>query len=75
MQSRNKENENKQLKIMQKLIKLLQLVLIGSVLISTLALSIVHFQPTIFQFLMSALINSLVGAVVLLSYKELKNED
>lgn len=59
---------------MQKLIKLFQLVLIGSVLISTLTLSIVHFQLTILQFLMSVLINSLVGAALWISYKELKNE-
>lgn len=75
MQSRNKENENKQLKIMKKLIKLFQLVLAGSALICTLTLSIVHFQPTILQFLVSVLINSLVGALVMLSYKELKNEE
>ena len=75
MQSRNKENENKQLKIMQKLIKLFQLVLAGSALICTLALSIVNFQPTICYLLVSGLFNSLVGALVWLSFKELKNEE
>lgn len=60
---------------MQKLIKLFQLVLTGSALICTLTLSVVHFQPTVWQFIMSALINSLVGALVWLSFKELKNED
>lgn len=60
---------------MQKLIKLFQLVLTGLALICTLTLSVVHFQPTVLQFLVSVLINSLVVALVWLSYKELKNED
>ena len=60
---------------MQKLIKLFQLVLAGSALICTLTLTFVHFQPTITHFLVSVLFNTLVGALVWLSYKELKNED
>ena len=60
---------------MQKLIKLFQLVLTVSALICTITLSVVHFQPTAGWFLVSVLINSLVGALVLLSFNEYKNED
>ena len=72
------EKEIRQIKTtieMNKLIKFLQLELTGSALICTLTLSIVHFQPTAGWFLAVVLINVLVGALVWLSYKELKNED
>ena len=61
---------------MQKLIKLFQLVLTGAALICTLTLTFVHFRPlNVLQFIMSVLINSLAGALVWFSYKELKNEE
>ena len=60
---------------MKTLIKLFQLVISLLALIFSLTLSVLHFQPTVWQFIMSVLINSLVGALVYLSYKELKNEE
>ena len=60
---------------MQKLINIFQLVLTGSALICTLTQSIVHYQHTPGGFVAFVLINSLVGALVYLSYKELKNEE
>ena len=60
---------------MKTLIKLFQLVISLLALIFSLTLSVVHSQPTVWQIIMSVLINSLVGALVYLSYKELKNED
>ena len=60
---------------MKKLIKLFQLVLTGSALILTLTLSVVHFQTTLLNFCVSVLMNTLVGALVWLSLKELINED
>ena len=60
---------------MNKLTKLFQLVLAGLTLICTLTLSAVYFKPTAGWFLAVVLINVLVGALVWLSYKELKNED
>ena len=66
---------NLKIKIMEKLIKLFQLVLTGSALILTLTLSVVHFQTTLLNFCVSVLMNTLIGALVWLSLKELINED
>ena len=60
---------------MQKLIKLIQLVLAGSALVCTLTLSVVHFQPTLLHFIVSVLLNSLVWTAVWISLKELKDEE
>ena len=60
---------------MKKLIKLFQLVLAVSALICTVILTIVHFQQTFLYFLVSLSINTLAGALVWLSVKELRNEE
>ena len=60
---------------MEKLIKLIQLVLAGSALVCTVILTIMHFQPTLLHFIVSVLLNTLVWTAVWISLKELKNED
>ena len=60
---------------MNKLLNGILLVLSILGLICTIILEFIHFQPTITFFIVSVLIDTLVGAIVFISFKEFINED